>query len=211
MGKKRKKYTDPYDGELLGFGDLVSKYKLQNEYHSLASRLLYMSVKDALETRTQENNKNTKIRSLHKHMIRRCTDPLNSSYPKYGAVGIRVCERWSDKKTGLSSFALDMGPRPPGHQIDRIDATQGYSPENCRWVTVEQQIMNRRPFKTNKSGFKGVHQKPKSKKWRAMITFNRIDYVLGLFENPIEAAQAYDNKAKELFGEHAYLNFPIKK
>ncbi len=74
-------------------------------------------------------------------MIQRCTNPNYSGWEYYGGRGIGVCERWCE----FANFIADMGERPDGLTLDRIDSDGNYEPANCRWATPAQQTANRRP------------------------------------------------------------------
>ncbi len=82
--------------------------------------------------------------SVWRSMINRCRCMTFKQWQDYGGRGITICDRWLVPKVGFHNFVADMGDRPPGHSLDRIDNSKGYSPENCRWATKKEQQRNQR-------------------------------------------------------------------
>lgn len=83
---------------------------------------------------------NTKTHSTWVKMRARCEKPNLPEFRYYGALGVRVCDRWQN----FTNFFNDMGEQPQFMSIDRIDVTGNYEPNNCRWATITQQARNKR-------------------------------------------------------------------
>lgn len=77
-----------------------------------------------------------------KQMLRRCERPENHNYHRYGGRGIKVCPQWHDLATFVREVEAEIGPRPKGFTLDRIENDGNYEPGNIRWATHSEQAMN---------------------------------------------------------------------
>ena len=118
---------------------------------------------------TKHGMKGTKIYGTWTNIRSRCLSKNNPSYVNYGGRGISICKEWDD----FSVFYKDMGDVPEGKSIDRIDNNKGYSANNCRWATAQQQAENKGMYKKNKLGITGVYYDAIRNRYLAVITSKR--------------------------------------
>jgi len=84
----------------------------------------------------------TRVYRIYTMMLQRILNPNMDNYNFYGGRGIKVCDRWYES---FEWFLADMGEPPsPEHTLDRINPDGDYAPDNCRWATKEEQMLNRR-------------------------------------------------------------------
>lgn len=82
----------------------------------------------------------TKTYYCWSHMKSRCLNKKHAKYHLYGGRGITVCKKW----LAFKNFLTDMGEKPEGKSLDRIDNSKGYDKKNCRWASHEEQNRNKR-------------------------------------------------------------------
>lgn len=110
-------------------------------------------------------------------MRQRCLNPKSTHYSFYGGRGIMISAAWES----FEVFYADMGDRPEGYTLERVDCEQGYSKENCKWDTRSNQAYNTRMQVNNTSGKTGVTWSEKDGKWISRIGFQGKQINLGGF------------------------------
>lgn len=105
-------------------------------------------------TESLKGNKNNFVHGMSAHILyitwsqmkQRCNNPKRPKYPLYGGRGIKVCPEW---ECSFVQFLHDMGERPAGYTLGRIDNDKDYSKDNCEWQSYSDQNRNHRPYKRN--------------------------------------------------------------
>ncbi len=134
MGKKTEKRTC----EFCGSEFFAEEYRVNKGLAKFCSQVCGAKARKPKHGHTTHNSQ-SRTYSTYMSMIGRCHHPYSSKYGSYGAVGITVCDFWRESFT---NFLHDMGERPDGMTIDRIDGALGYFKENCRWATPKMQQAN---------------------------------------------------------------------
>jgi hypothetical protein len=153
---------------------------------------------------TREKGK-SRTYTTWQEILNKCYNPNSPSYAFYGGRGITLCKRWFEN---FDNFLSDMGEKPKGLTIERINNDGNYEPENCKWGTYSEQNRNKRhgPPRNKTSGLPtGVIRS--GKKFRGAVTINCKYHYLGTFETTEQAKEAVKARLREYGKEHLYKEF----
>lgn len=114
-------------------------------------------------------------------MKQRCFNERNASFKNYGGRGITVCDRW---RNDFQAFLDDMGLKPDGTSLDRINNDGDYEPSNCRWATKTQQSRNTRRTSAKDVG---VFLCKQTASWLAYIAVEHRSIRIGAYKTKDEA------------------------
>ena len=149
---------------------------------------------------TKHSKIDTKEYYAWKSMKQRCSNPKSKAYKDYGGRGITYDPRWES----FENFYADMGERPEGTTLDRIDVNGNYCKENCRWSAWSEQMHNKRKQKRggeSSSDFIGVYYSKITSDWEACLVKDGVTMLRKRFPNEIQAAIAYDQQSLICYGD----------
>lgn len=139
---------------------------------------------------SSKSGRRNRVYTMRDGMISRCYNKNNPRYADWGGRGVKLCDEWLNSFEAFYEWAASNGYED-NLQIDRINNLGDYCPENCRFVTPQENSRNKRPYKSSKTGISGVTWDKKCGKYIARISISKTKRVsLGMFSDFFEACCA---------------------
>ena len=144
------------------------------------------------------NNSEKRIHTAWTNIKQRCYNKKHKQYCDYGGRNITICDEWKNNFKAFLHWALCNGYNN-NLTIDGIDNNGNYEPNNYRWVTEKEQSVNKRVYKNNKTGYRGVYIR--GNKYRVEIKQNGKTIYIGTYLNLKEALKARENAELKYYGK----------
>lgn len=145
--------------------------------------------RDSLSARQRTHGQSkSRTYKIWSGIIYRCNNKSSSVYQDYGGRGIKVCKRW----LSFENFLADMGERPNGMEIDRIDNEGHYEPSNCRWATRTENCRNKRTTLTVE--YQGVTKSLKEWAEDVQIKYTSLYHRIFYAKMPVSVALSCNAK-----------------
>ena len=154
------------------------------------------------QANTKHGLSHSRLNNIHAHMKRRCNNENCKSYEWYGARGITYTSEWEEFES-FARWALSNGYND-NLTLERIDVNGHYEPSNCTWIPLDEQSLNRRISKNNKTGYPGVFYNEKYGKYQVTGKVNGKQKYLGLFSDRYEAIRKKRKFEMKEFGKYLY-------
>jgi len=165
-------------------------YRASGAWRPVRPKRLHLTVKVRLHVDPEALADRAVIRRAWNSVKDRCLNPNTPHYRHYGGRGISLWEPWVSDSTAFTDWIMaNLGPRPDGMTLDRIDNDLGYQPGNLRWATPSQQSANQRRTRRR---FAGVVRTPGASTWGYRISRNKRAFAAYGFATPDDAADARD-------------------
>lgn len=151
------------------------------------------TIERSKEANTKHGDSGSRLYNEWLGIRKRCNDKNNKEYKNYGNRGINVCKEWNSDYLCFKEWAVNNG-YSDNLTIERIDVNEGYNPNNCTWIPMPEQSINKRIQKNNTTGIKGVTLK--NGKYIVRISYKGKRYYIGPYKTP-EEAMAKRKEAEE--------------